>query len=92
MVDDEKPILIIDNGSGTIKAGMAGEDAPSHVLSSVIGKPKSGQYLDQLSYFGDEAIEKRDVLDLKYPISAGIVNDWETLGELLSHTFFDELK
>ena len=28
MLDEEAEALVIDNGSGTIKAGFAGEDAP----------------------------------------------------------------
>jgi len=28
MVEEEAEALVIDNGSGTVKAGIAGEDAP----------------------------------------------------------------
>lgn len=33
-----KPV-IIDNGSGLIKAGFAGDDAPRSVFPSIIGRP-----------------------------------------------------
>ncbi len=42
-VDDERavlPAVVIDNGSGVVKAGLAGEDAPSAIFSSVVGVPK----------------------------------------------------
>jgi actin, other eukaryote len=32
--------IVIDNGSGTTKAGFAGDDAPRAVLSTTIGRPK----------------------------------------------------
>jgi hypothetical protein len=32
--------IVCDNGSGMVKAGLAGDDAPSVVFSSVIGRPK----------------------------------------------------
>lgn len=35
-----KPAVVIDNGSGRCKTGMAGEDAPKAVFPAVIGKPK----------------------------------------------------
>ena len=38
--DSEQRVIIIDNGSGMIKAGFADEEAPSCVFPSVIGKPK----------------------------------------------------
>ena len=37
---DSVPGLVIDNGSGMVKAGFAGEDAPRAVFPSVVGRPK----------------------------------------------------
>ena len=37
---DELPAVVIDNGSGTCQAGLAGEDAPVFVFPMVIGKPR----------------------------------------------------
>jgi len=31
--------IVIDIGSGTIKAGFAGQDTPKSIFESVIGKP-----------------------------------------------------
>jgi len=36
----ERPAVVIDNGTGMIKAGISGEDAPRVIFPSVIGKPK----------------------------------------------------
>ena len=35
-----KPAVVIDNGSGRCKTGIAGEDSPKAVFPAVIGKPK----------------------------------------------------
>lgn len=35
-----KPAVVIDNGSGRCKTGIAGEDCPKSVFPAVIGKPK----------------------------------------------------
>lgn len=35
-----KPAVVIDNGSGRCKAGMAGDDSPKSVFPAVIGTPK----------------------------------------------------
>jgi actin-related protein len=33
-------VIVIDNGSGTIKAGFADEDDPRVLFPSVIGRPR----------------------------------------------------
>jgi len=38
--DDEYKGLVIDNGSGIIKAGFSGDNLPKTVFPSIIGKPK----------------------------------------------------
>jgi len=35
-----KQPIVIDNGTGNIKAGFAGEDKPHLTLANVIGRPK----------------------------------------------------
>jgi actin-related protein len=40
MEDNTEPI-IIDIGSGTLKAGEASEDAPRYIIPMIMGKPKS---------------------------------------------------
>ena len=32
--------VVIDNGSGDTKAGFAGDDAPSLVLPTIVGRPR----------------------------------------------------
>lgn len=35
-----KPPLVIDNGSGNMKAGFGGEDKPKVIFPTYIGRPK----------------------------------------------------
>jgi actin beta/gamma 1 len=56
---DEPVSIVIDNGSGVVKAGFSGEDAPRAIFPSIIGRPKNMGILvgiDKKSeYIGDEA-------------------------------------
>lgn len=38
--DDETTALVCDNGSGLVKAGFAGDDAPRAVFPSIVGRPR----------------------------------------------------
>ena len=43
-------------------------------------------------YIGDEAAQKRGILNLAYPIAAGIVESWEDMEKVWHHTFYNELR
>jgi actin len=91
-LDNHNPALIIDNGSGQVKAGFAGESAPCSVFPSIIGVPKYTKSLKHLNkgdeiYVGSDAFDKRGILKLSYPIEHGIVTDWNMMEKIWSHTF-----
>lgn len=88
--------IVIDNGTGTIKAGLAGDDAPRSIFSTIVGKPKMPGILVGLDqkevYIGDEVREKKGVLKLEYPIERGVIHDWENMEKIWSYTISQELK
>ncbi len=92
----DQQTVIIDNGSGMVKAGFAGEDAPRAVFPSIVGRPKHSNAMQgtqqKSEYIGDEAMQKRGILNLQYPIAAGIVESWEDMEKVWHHTFYNELR
>lgn len=43
--DEETTALVCDNGSGLVKAGFAGDDAPRAVFPSIVGRPRHQVHL-----------------------------------------------
>jgi len=94
--DEPKP-LVIDNGSGVVKAGYGGEEQPSCVFPSIIAYPKQkgiiiGGNNDKDFFVGDEAQQKRGVCIVKYPIAHGMIEDWDDMKKIWAHTFYNELR
>ncbi|KAJ1850548.1 centractin- actin- protein of the dynactin complex [Coemansia sp. RSA 2703] len=88
--------VVIDNGSGVIKAGFAGDDQPKSFFSSSVGRPKhvrmmagavEGEY-----FIGRQAEELRGLLKVRYPVEHGVVTDWEDMEKIWSYIYNDELK
>ncbi|XP_058080102.1 actin-103-like isoform X2 [Magnolia sinica] len=93
--DHENRAIVCDNGSGTVKAGFAGDDSPCVIFPSVVGHPQKNHAMigtDQKEmYIGDEAQARRGVLRLSYPVDRSIVKDWDAMEQLWGHTFEKEL-
>jgi len=78
------------------KAGISGEDAPRAVFPAVIGVPKYAQAVhgsnNSEKYVGEEAIAKKGVLKLSYPVEHGIVKDWDNMTLIWNHCMMNELR
>ena len=75
--DEELQGIVIDNGSGVIKAGFSGDDSPKTAFPSIIGRYKTEGIIvgmtDKEIYVGELAQAKRSILKLTYPIQHGII-------------------
>ena len=95
-MDDDNDSVIIDNGSGKIKAGFADYDSPKSVFPTVIGVPKAPGILvgmDQKDFYvGKEALSKKAFLNLTWPIKQGRIEDLDQMKNVWEYLMNDELK
>ena len=81
----DKPAVIIDNGSFMCKAGFARQDIPLVECRSICGVPRimAAELGLRDSYVGSEALRRRGILTLKYPVEGGIITDWSDMEKVL---------
>lgn len=88
--------IVLDNGSGTIRAGFAGQDLPKCYFPSFVGRPKHiralAGALEGDVFIGPRAQELRGLLKINYPLEHGIVTDWDDMERIWQYVYSDELK
>lgn len=80
---DERAKIVLDNGSGVVKAGYGGEEKPRAVFQAVVGQSRSDP---SMLTIGDEALEARGVT-LRYPLEHGIVVHWDDMERVWQHMY-----
>ena len=95
-MEEENEPIVIDNGSGLLKAGFAGDDAPKCIFPTIIGRPIGTGVLvgmDQKDcYVGSEAVSKKSVLKIDEPVQQGVIVNYEDMTKIWSHLMNNELR
>lgn len=94
-MEPNEPAVVIDNGSGFIKAGMSGEDSPKVIEPSIIGVPRMPGIMvgmDQKDFYvGREAVDKQKFLNSSEPVKGGYIDNWDDMSKIWSYIFFHQL-
>jgi actin-related protein len=87
--------LVLDIGQFSSKAGFAGEDFPSQVFFTIVGKPKYhnldvqyGKGSEQEVYVGQE-IQSLGLYKIFSPIKKGKIVDWTYFEKILDYIFYN---
>lgn len=89
--------IVLDNGSGTIRAGFAGDDLPKCYFPSFVGRPKhlrvlAGALEGEVFIGQKAATELRGLLKIRYPLEHGIVTDWDDMEKIWGYVYDEGLK
>jgi len=90
---------VCDNGTGFVKVGYAGQNFPTAIFPSMIGRPilRAEESISEAMELkdimcGDEAAAVRQTLEIKYPVENGIVRNWEDMEHLWNYTFYEKMQ
>jgi len=91
------PVIIFDNGSGYLKAGLSTSQKPDVTIPALVGRPML-RYAEQLNevelkplMIGDEIIPVRSLLELSYPITEGIIENEDDMFLLWNYCLTQKL-
>ena len=88
--------VVIDAGSGLIKAGFGGEDGPRSIFNSIVGTPKKMELMVGMElqdrYVGDNAIARYEIMNFSFPIQRGEVTDWDKYENLMHYLLYSEMR
>ena len=83
--------IVIDNGSGMIKAGFAGDSIPKINFPNYVGRPKHVRVmagsLEGDIFIGPKAEEYRGLLHIAHPMEHGIVQDWNDMEKIWTYIY-----
>lgn len=90
---DDVEAVVGDVGTSSSKFGLAGEDTPTLVVPSAVGRqfpqqpsPDTPDAQQPRFVLGDDLAHVRNA-DVLRPMTAGAVTDWDALEQLWSHAF-----
>ena len=93
-----KPVIVFDNGSGYLKAGLSNKEVPMFTLPAIIGRPML-RYKQKIANFelkpvmiGDEVTPVRSLLELSYPMEEGIIKNDKDMALLWDYVLTQKLK
>lgn len=82
--------IVIDNGSGYIKAGFAENESPDIRIPSIVGEVKHKQVLvrdTNDNFVGDNAFKHRGILRIRYPMRHGVIDDFQQMAQLWENVY-----
>ena len=91
------PVIVFDNGSGYLKAGLSNKETPSVTVPALIGRPML-RYAEKIEDFelkplmiGDEVTPVRSLLELTYPMKEGIIQNDDDMALLWDYVLTQKL-
>ena len=98
MTEPVEPVVVFDNGSGYLKAGLSNEEIPKITMPALIGRPML-RFKEKLEdkvlkeiMIGDEVIPFRPLLELSYPMKEGIIVNEDDMATLWDYCIKQKLE
>lgn len=88
---EDKPVIVIDNGSFTLKVGVTGSNNSLSSFRCVVAKGGI-KGTNEKTVFGEDALENAKAMKIISPIQRGLVVDWDVMEQFWKHMFLTECR
>jgi len=88
MAEESSKAIVIDTGSGYVKAGLASDECPTCCMPNVIAWEEG----NSKPLVGQDALAKVGQLRTCFPVQRGLCKDWDALEHVWQHTFLNQLR
>ena len=91
------PVIVFDNGTGYLKAGLSCQETPMFTIPALVGRPmlRFRQKLENVELkplmIGDEVSPVRALLELSYPMEEGVIKKDEDMAILWDYVLTKKL-
>lgn len=95
--DLEGTAVVIDNGTGFIKIGTAGNSSPDAAIPNIVGRPMKGKLTkrkpkgepdaEPITLVGEKVLEQTGGIDITYAMEHGIIENWDDMERLWRHGY-----
>ena len=91
------PVVVFDNGSGYLKAGLSNKEIPSVTVPALVGRPmlRYAETIENVELkplmIGDEVTPVRSLLEISHPMKEGIIVQDEDMGLLWDYVLTKKL-
>ncbi|XP_022905080.1 alpha-centractin-like [Onthophagus taurus] len=82
-MEGHKPV-VIDNGSGIIKAGFASDSSPKTVILNSVGRLKIGDPKKDIVIGPNNELNK---LSITYPMGHGVIENWDDMEKVWNYIY-----
>ena len=91
------PAIVIDNGSGSMRGGLSGEELPQLIFPTCVEQPRRNNLLIGLNnhyrrHVGKDALAKRGIMTIKSPLEKGIIRNFDEMEHIWQYLFVKQMK
>lgn len=95
--NDSSRAIVMDFGSSTTKVGFSGYDSPRSIFRSVVAREGSGSFVKvmgsrQECFIGDDALDVRRLIPLKFPVQRGSFKNLDDLQRIIQYSYREKLR
>eukprot|EP00029_Vermamoeba_vermiformis_P001715 TRINITY_DN11933_c0_g1_i1.p1 TRINITY_DN11933_c0_g1~~TRINITY_DN11933_c0_g1_i1.p1 ORF type:complete len:367 (-),score=32.63 TRINITY_DN11933_c0_g1_i1:2-1102(-) len=91
-MDDETTVIVIDSGTGYVRAGFPTSKGPRSVTPNVLGRCLDADADPSLYLLGDNLLRRGQNYSREYPMEKGVVVNWDLMEKMWDEILREDIR